>query len=233
MDGCDWWTPKLYPGERINTLGSRQNGRHFADDVFKCIFLNENVWISLRISLNFVRKVPINNIPTLVQIMAWRRSGAKPLSEPMMVRLLTQMCVTRPQWVNSSSRQCIHYLFLTRHDKLFNDEKKLAPSPWRHNERDGVTNHRRLNCFLNRFFTHRSKKTSKLRVTGLCEGNSPVTGEFLAQRASNAENVSIWWRHHPRTLTRCLTRSADHVTIDYTKLCATWELWRKLVKSYI
>ena len=43
---------------------------------------------------------------------------------------------------------------------------------------------------------HRSKKTSKLRVTGLCEGNSPVTSEFPAQRASNTENVSIWWCHH-------------------------------------
>ena len=42
----------------------------------------------------------------------------------------------------------------------------------------------------------RSKKTSRLRVAGLCDGNSPVTGEFLAQRASKAENVSIWWRHH-------------------------------------
>ena len=49
-------------------------------------------------------------------------------------------------------------------------------------------------CLLNRLF--RSKKTSKLRFTGLCDGNSPVTGEFPAQRASNAENVSIWWRHH-------------------------------------
>ena len=51
-------------------------------------------------------------------------------------------------------------------------------------------------CLFNRVFRRRSKKTSKLRVTGLCEGNSPVTGEFPAQRASNAENVSIWWRHH-------------------------------------
>ena len=51
-------------------------------------------------------------------------------------------------------------------------------------------------CLLNRLFRHRSKKTSKLRVTGLCAGNSPVTGEFHAQRASNAVNVSIWWRHH-------------------------------------
>ena len=46
------------------------------------------------------------------------------------------------------------------------------------------------------YFRHRSKKTSKLRVTGLCAGNSPDAGEFPAQMASNAENVSIWWRHH-------------------------------------
>ena len=49
---------------------------------------------------------------------------------------------------------------------------------------------------LNRLFRRRSKKTSKLRVTGLCEGNSPVPSEFPAHRASSAENVSIWWRHH-------------------------------------
>ena len=65
---------------------------------------------------------------------------------------------------------------------------------WRHNERDGVLNHQPHDCLLNRLF--RSKKTSKLRLTGLCEGNSPVTGEFTAQRVSNAENV--WWRHHVR-----------------------------------
>ena len=60
-----------------------QNGRHFADDIFKCIFMNENVWILMKISLKFVPKVPINNIPALVQIMAWRRPGDKPLSEPI------------------------------------------------------------------------------------------------------------------------------------------------------
>ena len=57
-------------------------------------------------------------------------------------------------------------------------------------------NHQPQDCLLNRSFGHRSKKTSKFRVTGLCVGNSPVTGEFPAQMASNAENVSIWWRHH-------------------------------------
>ena len=67
---------------------------------------------------------------------------------------------------------------------------------WRHSGRDGVSNHQPYDCVLNRLFRRRSKKTSKLRVTGLCVGNSPVTGEFLAQIASDAENVSIWWRHH-------------------------------------
>ena len=84
----------------FNTLRPRQNGRHFPDDIFKWIFLNENVWISINISLKFVPRGPINNIPTVVQVMAWRRSGDKPLSEPMMVNLSTHICVTRPQWVN-------------------------------------------------------------------------------------------------------------------------------------
>ena len=73
----------------INTLRLRQNGRHFADDIFKCIFFNENGFISINISLKFVSKVQINYIPALVQIMAWRRPGHKPLSEPMMVSLQT------------------------------------------------------------------------------------------------------------------------------------------------
>ena len=65
----------------LNTLRPRQNGRHYPDDIFKCIFLNENAWIPIKISLKFVPKGPINKIPALVQIMAWRRSGDKPLSE--------------------------------------------------------------------------------------------------------------------------------------------------------
>ena len=69
----------------FNTLRPRLNGRHFPDDIFKCIFLNENVWISLQISLKFDPEVQINNIPALVEIMAWRRPGDKPLSEAMVV----------------------------------------------------------------------------------------------------------------------------------------------------
>ena len=74
--------------------------------------------------------------------------------------------------------------------------KPRATLHWRHNDHDGVSNHQSHGCLLNRLFRRRSKKTSKLRVTGLCVGNSPGTGEFHVQMASNAENVSIWWRHH-------------------------------------
>ena len=69
---------------------------------------------------------------------------------------------------------------------------------WQLNGGDGVSNHRRFDCLFSHLFRHISKKTSKLCVTGLCEGNSPVRGEFPTQRASNKENVSIWWHHHDK-----------------------------------
>ena len=67
---------------------------------------------------------------------------------------------------------------------------------WRHNGHDSVSNRQHHNCLLNRLFRRRSKKTLKHWVTGLRAGNLPVAGEFPAQMASNAENMSIWWRHH-------------------------------------
>ena len=73
---------------------------------------------------------------------------------------------------------------------------QLITLQWCHNERGCFTNHQSHDCLLNRLCRCRSKKISKLRVTGLCVGNSPVTGEFPAQRASNVGNVSIWWHHH-------------------------------------
>ena len=97
--------PRPFPYSLLNTLRPRQNGGHFPDDIFKCIFLFENAWIW--ISLKFVPKVRVNNIPALVQIMAWRRIGDKPLSEPMMVNLVTHICVTRLQWV-----KCYNVLFI-------------------------------------------------------------------------------------------------------------------------
>ena len=67
---------------------------------------------------------------------------------------------------------------------------------WRHDERVGVSNQQPHDCLHNRVFRRRSKKIPKLHVTGFCQRNSPVTGEFPAQRASNSERVSIWWRRH-------------------------------------
>ena len=87
----------------LNTLRPRQKYCHFADDILKCIFLNKDIWISIKISLMFVPKGPINISPGLVQIMAWCRPGDKPLSEPTMVRLLTHICVNLPQWVKRTS----------------------------------------------------------------------------------------------------------------------------------
>ena len=69
----------MHQSYKFNTLRPRQNGRHFADDIFKRIFLNENVWISIKLSLKFVSKEVINNNSALVQIMAWRLPGDKPL----------------------------------------------------------------------------------------------------------------------------------------------------------
>ena len=94
-----WHNQWLHRG-CLNTLRPRQDGRHFPDDNFECFFLNENIWFSLKISLKFVHKGPINNYPSFVQIMAWRRPGDKPLSELMMVSLLMHIWVIRPQWVN-------------------------------------------------------------------------------------------------------------------------------------
>ena len=88
----------------FSTLRPRQNGSHFPDNIFKCIFLNENVWIPVKISLTFVPKVRINNIPALVQIMAWYWPGTKPLSEPMLVSLLMHICITRAQRVKVISQ---------------------------------------------------------------------------------------------------------------------------------
>ena len=118
----------LHGNKELNTLRPRQNGHHFADDTFKPIFLNENIRISIKIWLKFVPKVPINNIPALVQIMAWHWPGDKPLSEPMMVCLLTYICITRPQWVKSLSPLVQGWGMRDKHDKGLNCLSSVLPS---------------------------------------------------------------------------------------------------------
>ena len=87
---------------------------------------------------------------------------------------------------------------------------------WRHNDPDGVSNHQPHDCFLNRLLRRRRKKTSKLRVTGLGAGNSPMTGEFPAQMASNAENGSIWWRHRETSSIGVVEANACACTCNLT-----------------
>ena len=90
----------LHDYERVrtdfNTLRLRQDGCHFAGNIFKHIFLNGNIWISINITLKFIHKGRIDNIPVLFKIMAWHRPGDKPLSKPMLVSLLMHICVTQP-----------------------------------------------------------------------------------------------------------------------------------------
>ena len=117
----------------------------------------------------------VSDTSMLVQVMAWCRQATKDYLNQYWPRFIAPYDVTRSQWF-------------------------VRTLQWRHNWRDGVSDHQPRDCLLNRLFRRRSKKTSKLCVAGLYAGNSPVTGEFPAQRASNAENVSIWWRHHKTVL---------------------------------
>ena len=93
--------------DSLRHWGREKIGRHSPDDIFKCISLNENIWILIKMSLKFVPKVPTSSNPALVQIMASRRLGAKPYSEPMLVTLLKHIYVTRPHWVKQCTHRCL------------------------------------------------------------------------------------------------------------------------------
>ena len=112
----------------INTLQPRQNGRHFPDDIFKCIFLNENVWISIKISLKFVPKGPINNIPALVHIMAWRRLTHR-TSSPGQISFLSMLnkisANERRRWMHN----------------VFRADSKLAHSQWETSLQSNAVSH--------------------------------------------------------------------------------------------
>ena len=109
-----WNIQPTIPFVAINALRSRQNGRNFPDDIFTWILLNKTVCNLIQISLKCVPVAPINNIPALFRIMVWRRPGDKPLSEPMMVSLLTH----RPQWVkNHIISLIVNSLFLYFHEQ--------------------------------------------------------------------------------------------------------------------
>ena len=109
----------------------------------------------------------------------------------------------------------------------------MFPSQWRHNEPDGISNHQPHDCLLNGLFRHRSKKISNLHITCLCEGNSPVACELPAQRASNAEDASIWWRHHVfYTLHRSLLTRRSGARGTLFQIGTLWSSCQFVVLSY-
>ena len=108
---------------RVNTLRPRQYSCHFADNIFKCIFLNEIIWIFIKISLNFVPKGRINNIPALVQIMVWRWWGIIWTNDGLVYWCIIIICFTRPPGVkisliksNMVTRQITNLVTLSRHE---------------------------------------------------------------------------------------------------------------------
>ena len=106
---------------------------------------------SIKTSLKIVLWGLVNNIPTLVQIMGWRRPSVKPLSEPMIVGLYTHIGATRPQWVRWRTKNPDQFRTTTKQKK-----KRILRAwislIWRHNGRDGVSNHQPHDCLLNRLF---------------------------------------------------------------------------------
>ena len=117
----------------------------------------------------------------LLKTFIYKNPCIKNMDKQMIVSLFAHITMSQQKWRMTT----------------INSELILSTAlRWRHNGRDSVSNHQPHECLPNRLFKRRSNKTSKLRVTGFCAGNSPGTDEFPAQMASYAENVSIWWRHH-------------------------------------
>ena len=137
------------------------------------------------------------NMPCLTSFVTHGRRISPLCCVDICLRIRVSIISINQNLIRSSS--CCHTSSKSvQHHQLATEYPRSAPCPvrWHHNEHDGVSNHQPHDCLLNSLFRRSSKKTSKLRVTGLCARNSPVIGEIPAQMASNAENVSIWWRHH-------------------------------------
>ena len=181
----------------------RLNGRHRTDNIVKRIFFNKTC-VLIQISLKFVLNGLVNNKPALMLIInrrhsiIWTNDGlvywciyASPRDE-----LTTHMHTNSPGYFCAPWDIYLFKIIPTQvrwrlHIGVTYGYGYGSSLRWRHNGRDSVSNHQPQECLLNRLFRRRSKKTSKLRVTGLCVGNSSGTGEFPAQMASNTENVSI------------------------------------------
>ena len=190
------WKTNLF-----KTLGPWQNGRHFPDDIFKCICLNENVWISLKISAKLVVKVPIDIKPALVEKMAWHRPGE---SEPMMVNLLTHICVTWLPWVKG-------YILLSLSVALFPlwspgfsyDDRKLTRRP-------------EVPVALLRFTTHAAVFLCQNFRNFVFLDNGKQRCARTTLPAVEATCKSLQWRHVSITVMTSWRGNAFHITLMRT-----------------
>ena len=168
---------------------------HYLD--WKCMSFDQDNWLA------FVHAVTLD-----IKLKNWLSYRLEPLSEPMMTQYSdasmrhqtsTRLCDFCNQWIFSfyeTGKTVINCSESTSQQSSSERRRSDTLLQWRHNDHDGDSNHQPHDCLLTVYSRRGSKKASKLRVTGLCAGNSPETGEFPAQMASIAENVSIWWRHH-------------------------------------
>ena len=163
---------------------------------FNLYCISENMIILLRVTIVHKHKLRFLNNETSISLI----NHCSPCCHPkLLINDLVSCCKERQfsfMFILSDHSIChgITFACLLPYSMIIGGY--FITLQWRHNGRDSISNHQPHDCLLKRLFGRRSKKTSKLRATGLCAGNSPVTGEFPTQRASNAENVSIWWRHH-------------------------------------
>ena len=155
-------------------------------------------WSTTVLSLSWLSKVKVGTI-----FMIWYQISLITTKESTKCNNFDRnACITRPQWVKRCYKDCgiMGFKPVDQCTEMNRNAEYHHALQWRHNGHDSVSNHQPHDCLLNRLLRRRTKETSKLRVTGLCAGNSLGTGEFPAQMVSNAENVSIWWRHHGESM---------------------------------
>ena len=178
---------KIKPSQKALAMPG-QWGRDKIAAILQTTYSNEFYWMKI---YEFFLKFHKNTFllgDQLTKSQHWIRQATTWTNDDQATNV--NVLVTRSRWDTMPTSVWVTTLM----------EAYFTASWWRHNGCDSVSNHQPYHCLLNRLFRRRSKKTSKLRVTGLCVGNSPGTGEFPAQMTSNAENVSIWWRHHEQWL---------------------------------
>ena len=202
-----------------------QNDNRFVN-IFRCIFWRKRLprwhWGNSEkygqtrlMNRGMGLSMPISTVPLFFEIVSIVKTYVRYWISRLYVTGIAAAQLRR-HLPNIDVIQIIWEVFLSGNRPLFEPMMIHDPNDrqvtlqWRHDERHGVSNRWRLDCLFNRLFRCGSKKTSKLHVTGLCDGNPTVTARFSSQRAHNAENAFFWWRHHVKHL-ECWGKSFSSV----------------------